>query len=204
MSEWHDNIGFWHEMAPAMFTEQRMQSAAGEVEDVIRLLNLAPSSSILDLACGPGRHAVEFARRGHRVTGVDRTGEYLRKAAERAARDSLQVEWVHQDMRTFARPGAFDAVVNLLTSFGYFCDAVDDRAVVQNVFASLKPGGRFLIDLMGKEVLARIFRPRDWQELPGALLLEERKVDAGWSTLDVRWLMIGEHDRREYRFQLRL
>jgi len=50
------------------------------------------------LCCGPGRHALEFARRGYRVTGVDGTKFLLDRAKKRAAESGQQIEWIHQDM----------------------------------------------------------------------------------------------------------
>ena len=66
--------------------------------------------------------ALELARRGFRVTGVDRTRLYLERAARRAREEGLEVELVREDMRRFRRPEAFAAAVNLFTSFGYFDD----------------------------------------------------------------------------------
>ena len=76
-------------------------------------------------------------------------------------------------MREFVRPEAFDAAINLFTSFGYFEDPAEDLQVAKNLFHSLKPGGALVMDLVGKEVLSRIFLPRDWQELAdGSLFLQ--------------------------------
>jgi 2-polyprenyl-3-methyl-5-hydroxy-6-metoxy-1,4-benzoquinol methylase len=71
--------------------------------------------TVLDLCCGPGRHAVELARRGFQVTGVDACGFLLDRAAEHAARANLTADWVKQDMRRLLRPEAFDLACNLFT-----------------------------------------------------------------------------------------
>lgn len=76
----------------------------------------------------------------------------------------MKVEFVQDDMREFRRPVAFDAVINMFTSFGYFEDQADDRKVVNNVYESLKPGGSFLLELMGKEVMSRIYQERTWMK----------------------------------------
>jgi SAM-dependent methyltransferase len=116
----------------------------------------------------------------------------------------LNIEWLTSDMRAFRRPGSFDAAVNLLTSFGYFDDPADERRVLDNVFASLTPGGVFAMDLMGKEVLTRIFRERDWhEEVDGTLVLEERRERDDWTWLDVRWILLRDGRRTEHRFSLR-
>ena len=61
------------------------------------------------------------------------------------------------------------------------------------------------MELMGKEVLSRVFRPRDWQqESDGTILLEERKVTADWGWIDVRWIVIRGPRKVEHRFGHRL
>ena len=205
MSEWHESDAFWEDTAPFVFDQARLKSASEEAEQVLKLLGLPDGAAILDLGCGVGRHSLEFARRGMRVTGVDRTEGYLERARAESAEQGLDVEWVRADMREFRRENVFDAAVSLLTSFSYFADPAEDRRVAENVLASLKPGGRFVIDLMGKEVLARIFREKDWHEGPdGTLLLEERRVTDDWGRLEARWIVIRNGSRSEHRFTLRL
>ena len=90
-------------------------------------------------------------------------------------------------------------------TFGYFADPGEDRHIVENLFTSLKPGGHLVMDLMGKEVLARIYRQYDWHKEPdGTLLLEERWVTDDWGRLEARWIIIQGEQRREHRFELRL
>ena len=159
---------------------------------------------MLDLCCGIGRHSLELARRGFRVTGVDRTKAYLDLAAAAAEREALSLELVREDMREFRRDGSYDVVINLFTSFGYFKDPRDDQRAVDNVYASLRPGGVLVMQLMSKEVLARIFRPRDWYEQDGLLVLEERKVRQNWSWIESRWILISGGRRIDLDFSHRL
>jgi SAM-dependent methyltransferase len=205
MTRWHENPAFWADTAGLIFGPQRWASAATEAEKAVALLGLSPGDTVLDLPCGTGRHSLEFARRGFRVTGVDRTVEFLDEARRRAEAAELDVEWVACDMREFRRPGAFDAAVNLLTSFGYFEDPAEDRKVLENFLASLRPGAGLLMDLMGKEVLARVFQPRDWCELEdGTLFLEDRRIADDWNWVDLRWIAVRGDQRRDYRFGHRL
>jgi SAM-dependent methyltransferase len=147
---------------------------------------------------------LELARRGFQVTGVDRTRPYLDSASRQAETEGLEIEFVQSDMRDFCRPDAFDAVVNLFTSFGYFEDPEDDRQVALNVYRSLKPGGVFLIDMMGKEVLARIFSERDWYEEDGVLILQERKITKNWSWMENRWIIFVDNNRAELNLSHRI
>ena len=201
---WHEDDSFWEAAAPAMFTERRWAIAPAEVEAVLALVHASPGMRVLDLCCGVGRHSIELARRGHSVTGVDRSAAYLESARRRAAAENLSVEFVLEDMRRFVRPGFFDLALSLFTSFGYFDDPGEDRRVVENVFRSLRPGAAFVIDLMGKEVLARIFCERDWYEEGDTIVLQERRVTRSWSRIESRWILLKGNDRKELRLTHRL
>jgi SAM-dependent methyltransferase len=107
-------------------------------------------------------------------------------------------------MRRFRRPRAFEACISMFTSFGYFERPEDDLGVCRNVFRSLRPGGRFLVQVGGKEWVAREFLERDWSEVDGTFLLEERRVRPGWSGIDNRWVLIRSGRAREFRFFIRM
>lgn len=200
MAAWHEENSFWHSMAPKLFSRVMLERAASEVEGCTRLAGVSPPCKVLDLCCGPGRHSAELARKGYRVTGVDRTREYL----DEAGKDFPDIEFVEADMRDFRRTDSFSLVLNLYTSFGYFEDPADDRKVVENVYESLVPGGKFIMELMGKEVLARIFRERDWYEEDGIIYLEERRVLDDWKWVEARWLKLDGEKMEEYTISHRL
>jgi SAM-dependent methyltransferase len=201
---WHEDDAFWETWAETMFRPQRIADAVTDVEKIVSLLGIQSGAKILDLCCGPGRHSLELTRRGFRVTGVDRTRQYLDGAIKQAAKEGLDIEFIHEDMRAFCRPDVFDAVINMFTSFGYFEDPEEDRQVVLNVYRSLKTGGLFLMDMAGKEVLARIFQEKNWQEEDGIIWLQERKMSQNWSWMDNRWILLRGNERSESRVSHRL
>ena len=201
---WHEDDVFWETWGPVMFTQQRLADSPAEVEGIISLLGIKPGAPVLDLCCGVGRHSLELARRGVQVTGVDRTPRYLEQATEQAKKERLKVEFIQDDMRTFCRPDTFNAAISMFTSFSYFEDPEEDRQVVVNVYRSLKSGGVFLLETMGKEVLARIFREKDWNEHNGMLVLQERKVSQNWGWMENRWIMIKDDKRSEFKVTHRL
>jgi len=201
---WHEDDRFWALRAPFMFDESRWERTPLEVDQILALLGLPDGAAILDLCCGPGRHCLELARRGYDVTGVDRTRAYLEEARRRADAEGLAVEFVEEDMRCFRREGGFDAVINMFTAFGYFEDPDEDRRVIENIRASLRPKGRLLIEMMGKEILARRFVPRDWQEADGVLLLSERTVSRDWTWMMNREIYIKGGERMELKLDHRI
>jgi len=201
---WYDQDKFWKTFAPFLFNSERMLSAGQEVEQIVSLLKLQPGVSICDLCCGVGRHSLELSRLGYCVTGVDRTGLYIEQAKKKANEQGLNIRFVQDDMRSFCEPNAFDAVINVFTSFGYFEEVADDKQVLENVYESIKEDGKFLIDIVGKEVLARIFQEKRWWEEDGVIILEEAKLAQDWSSVDSRWIIIKDGRRDEFRFSLRL
>jgi len=201
---WYEQDDFWQTVAPILFTSKRISDANEEVEQLISLLNLQPGLRVCDLCCGVGRHSLELARRGFRVTAVDRTKLYLETAREKANNEGLDIEFLQEDMRSFCRPNSFDAVINLYTSFGYFEEPDDDGKTLRNICKSLKNDGKLLLELMSKEVLARIFRERDWREEEDILILEERKLGKDWGTIENRWIVFKDGKKYEYSFSHRL
>ncbi len=198
-TSWHSEDEFWQAFAPFMFHEERLAATPFEVDKILDLTNPGPSSKILDVACGPGRHSLELARRGFEVTGIDRTEPYLEQARASANEQNLYIEFIQDDMRSFIRQSTYDLALSIYTSFGYFEKAADNLQVLANIFESLRPGGRLLMELTGKEVLARIFRERDWREYKDIIFLEERKVVDNWNRIENRWLLIYPDRRLEYR-----
>jgi SAM-dependent methyltransferase len=204
MAEWFDDDSFWETFRDFMFSPARIDAARDEVDRMVESLALKPGAQVLDLCCGVGRHSLEFARRGFKVTGVDRTTRYLDHARELAAKENLQIEFIQSDARSFSRREAFDGAISMFTSFGYFADANDDLQVARNVCESLRPGGCFIIDMNGKEGLAAKFRERDWNRMGDAILMEERRLLDGWSKIETRWIFLKGTERKESTLLLRL
>ena len=200
-SDWFADDTFWDAAYPFMFPDARFAAAVEEVPKIVALSGGA-GTTVLDLCCGPGRYAVPFAKHGYAVTGVDRTPLLLDKARAYATAEQVDVEWVWEDMRRFARPNTFDLTLSLYTSFGYFDEPSENRAVLHNVFTSLTAHGVLVLDVAGKEVLARSFQPTGSQALPnGDLLIQRRTVVDDWSRLDNEWILITDGGMRRFRFR---
>ena len=194
---WHETDKFWETVEPILFGEQRWLNAPVQVDQLIALLKIEPGAKVLDLCCGVGRHSLELARRGFQITTVDRTTKYLNQAEATAKKEKLHIEFIQEDMRKFCRVNSFDAVINVFTSFGYFENQIDDKKVVKNVYRSLNPGGIFLLELMGKEILARIFLDRNRHEENGIIVLEERKLSQNWGWIENRWIILKNGKKYE-------
>jgi len=172
---------------------------------VVSALALAPAARVLDLCCGQGRHAVELARRGFRVSGLDLSEHLLGLAQQRADEAGVQVEFVRRDMRDLPWEDEFDAVINLFTSFGYLETEEEDQRVLEAICASLRPGGRLILDLMNRERLLDRFQSKDWGEHEGHLVLDEHEWDVLAGRLQMkRTIVTPAGTRRETGFVLRI
>jgi len=173
--EWFDNESIWRETYPFMFPESRFAVAAENVAKAIKLTGVR-GKSVLDHCCGPGRYSLALAARGFTVTGVDRTKFLLDKARAKARAAHLKIEWIQEDMRDFVRPDSYNLALSMFTSFGYFDNRGEDAVVLGNVFKSLRRGGAFLMDVMGKEQIAKIFSESSLETLPdGSMRVEDRR-----------------------------
>jgi SAM-dependent methyltransferase len=198
--EWFDDDAFWRDLYPYLFPESRIAAATPDSMKVLRLVR-PRGKAVLDLCCGPGRFAIALAKRRYGVTGVDRTRFFLERARARARAAGVRVEWVHQDMRDFARPDSFDLALSMYTSFGYFDDKDEDLRVLGNVLESLRPGGAFLIETIGKERLARIFAPSVVDTMPdGAQLVQRHEVFDDWTRMRNEWTLIRKGRAKTYTF----
>jgi SAM-dependent methyltransferase len=133
-----------------------------------------PGGRVLDLACGAGRHMLEFERRGIEVVGLDLSQPLLRQAQARRPHLAL----VRGDMRALPfRDGEFDAVVNFFTSFGYFAEPEDDAKVLDEVRRVLRRGGCFLLDFLNADRVRRNLVPRDERRLGDRRVVQERRLE---------------------------
>ena len=141
--EWYETffspmaMEFWRAVVPP-------DAARDEVDLVERTLGLDGPGRLLDLPCGEGRHALELARRGHRVTGVDLSRHAVERARAEAERAGIGAEFRVGDMR--APPaGPFDGACCLGNSLGYLSHR-DLRGFLRAMHASLRPGARWVVD----------------------------------------------------------
>ena len=178
--EWWASGVFDLDMAGVLFDARRMKLAGMEVRGLRRLARLRPGASVLDAACGIGRHSLEFARLGYKVTGVDVTAAYVTEARRLSKQKKMSgVSFELGELRDLYRfQGGFDLVVNLYNSFGYYRTDSDNFEALRQMAAALRPWGCLVMDLSPRETVHSVFKPKDWQAVEGGYLMEKRE----WTT----------------------
>lgn len=174
------------------------QQDAAEAEFIERVLRVPGGGAILDVPCGYGRHARALAARGHRVTGVDISFDFLKEARARTADGGPAIRWEQREMRELPWSAEFDAVICCGNSFGYL-EHHENVEFMRAVAKTLKPGGGFLIDtgVIAESVLPN-YQSHRWFEIGGIHMLIANDYDAASSRLNTTYTFIrdGKVDKR--------
>jgi SAM-dependent methyltransferase len=147
--EWFQ-VWFDSPFYPLLYNHRDETEANFFLDHLVSHLQPKSNSSMLDLACGRGRHAIYLNKLGFDVTGVDLSSESIREAS---AFSSNSLHFYEHDMRRLLSTNTYDYVLNLFTSFGYFRRKEENLNVVKNMAATVKPGGTIIIDFLNAGLL---------------------------------------------------
>ncbi len=155
-----------------IYSARSQEQADREVEFVVRYMDIQPKESVLDLCCGHGRHLAALERLGKKAIGVDLSSDLLSEA-----RRHVKSDLVCADMRRLPFRGGdrgFSVLVNFFTSFGYFESDGDNLQAAREMARVLRPGGRFLMDLMNAEPTIESIVPLNERANGRFMIREER------------------------------
>ncbi len=155
-------------------------------------LNLSTDSTILDLACGKGRHSKYLNKLGFQVTGVDLSPKSIAYAKE-FENESLNFE--EHDM-SIPFPKKFDAVFNLFTSFGYFENEEDNLNTIKAIKKELKPNGYGVIDFLNSDYVEKNLVPTEAKIVDGITFNIQREIKNGYIFKNINF----NYDNQEYNF----
>lgn len=193
-----DNYLYFYE--DAKVTEEK---TTDEVSFLIKELQLDKSMRILDLACGQGRHSLRLAELGYTVVGVDRSEGLLAVAERRMAKRGLSIQFIRQDMRTATSLRAFDRVLLLFTSFGYFGEK-GNLLVLKTIAGALKPGGLCCFDVLNRDFLLKNIPSYNVMEKERNLMIDRHHFDAQTGRLINNRIYIRDGKRMDAPYFLRL
>ncbi len=171
MTEWFEQ--WFGEEYLRLYPHRDDDEAARAVALLDSVMSLS-GKRVLDLACGPGRHAVHIERAGARVVGFDLSMPLLARARQRLGAGG----WlVRGDMRVLPfAPRSFDAIVNLFTSFGYFAEDAEHQSLLQEAAALLQPGGAFVLDFFNAAQVRAGLVPREERQVGSQRVHVTRRI----------------------------
>jgi len=120
---------------------------------------------LLDVGCGPGLYAERLARRGFRVTGIDFSRNSIDYAINSAKENDLDIHYIQQDYLQMDRYEEFDGAIFIYCDYGAL--STDDRAIIlRNIYRSLKPGGRLILDVFSQVQYDEFQESKTWENNP--------------------------------------
>jgi SAM-dependent methyltransferase len=160
-----------------VYAHRDLDSARVEVG---HLQSLGVSGRVLDLCCGFGRHTLALAEQGLDVFGMDLSMDLLRAAADLPGfAQRLAGRLVRGDVSGLPfETAAFDSVVVLFSSFGYFGEE-GDRRMLDEIARVLRPGGLAVLDLMNPARIREGLVPASERSGVGFTLIERRSLVEG-------------------------
>jgi SAM-dependent methyltransferase len=172
------NSSYYH----TLYENRNEDEARFFMDNMIRLLQLGPDSTILDLGCGRGRHAVYLGATGANVTGIDIARQSI-AYARRYEHDRLHFEI--GDMREPYGEQRFSEIFNLFTSFGYFAGESDNLNVLRQAARALRPEGRIVIDFLNAEKVIRTLVPHEIKKAQSTRFEIARRLEGGFIVKDI-------------------
>jgi SAM-dependent methyltransferase len=179
-------VEFWNRATPPALT-------LVEVDFLEKALAPPPGGCLLDIPCGSGRHSVELARRGYRMTGIDLSADFLSLARAHSFYAHVQVDLRHGDMRNPSLDAnAFDGAFCFGNSFPYL-----DRHGVTAFLAALSRAilsrGKLVIDTgCAAESILPTLLPQRWHRFDDIIVMSKASYIASASRLDIDYTFIHE------------
>lgn len=150
------------------------QNTKQEVDFLYDVLAMQPGQRVLDVGCGPGRHAIGLAERGLEVVGIDLSADFIAVARQRAAEvEGARVAFFEMDALQMPFADEFDAVISICE--GAFSLGLDDLAILKAMAAAAKPGKRLAV--AGVNLLYVLTHMRDSGEFDPASMLFKETVE---------------------------
>ncbi|PKP26021.1 MAG: SAM-dependent methyltransferase [Bacteroidetes bacterium HGW-Bacteroidetes-2] len=164
-----------------LYKDRDFEEAQTFMKKITKQLHLKKDQSILDLACGKGRHAVSLNELGFEVTGIDLSPTSILYAKD------FENEKLHFEVHDMCKPypKKFDAIFNLFTSFGYFEKEEDNYRTITAIKANLKEGGKAVIDFMNADYIIKNLIERETKTVNKITFHIHRYVKEGYIFKDI-------------------
>lgn len=144
------------------------------LNNVISFLNMPSGSSVIDLACGKGRHSVFLNKAGFEVVGVDLSANSIQYAKQF---ENQNLHFDVADLRTFKTNQLFDYGFNLFTSFAYFKSDQENQQVLNSFNKALKPNGILLLDFFNAEKIKKTQSYSETKTIEGITFCISKSID---------------------------
>jgi len=168
-----------------VYSHRNESEAERFVQLILDNLNLEANSKILDMACGSGRHAIIFSKKGFDVTAIDISERLIANAKVNAAQNNLKINFVLSDILEYKTNEKFKLALNLFTSLGYFDNDEDNFQVIKKAYDLLTDGGYFVLDYFNKNYLLKNLVPTTIFSENGLRITQNRSIQGNRVRKDI-------------------
>lgn len=177
-----------------LYQNRNDEEAEAFMDSLCAYLKPSLEASMLDVACGRGRHAIYLNKKGYEVTGIDLSQSSI-AFAEQFKNKRLHFK-VH-DIRHVFKTEAFDIVLNLFTSFGYFETEQEHIDALKALHRALKEKGVFVLDYFNSEKIMRHLSPQEVKHIDGIDFYISKHISDGKIIKHISF----EHREKKYVFE---
>jgi len=164
--------GYYKDIWRQIFPEKTTKA---EVDFIVEEAKLNSGSDVLDLMCGYGRHALEFARRKIGVTAVDNLPDYINEIKEKSKSEELPLQSICTAVLEMQIDKEYDAVICMGNSLQFFNEE-DVVRMLSNISEHLKAKGKLFINTgSSAEIAMNNFKENSWSRIGELLFLTESK-----------------------------
>ena len=180
----------WRQFIPEKTTK-------AEVDFIVEEAKLNPGSYVLDLMCGYGRHAIEFAKRKINVTAVDNLPDYINEIREKSRSEELPLQSLCTDVLEMQIDQEYDAVICMGNSLQFFNEA-DVIRLLSNISEHLKAKGKLFINTWSiAEIAMNSFKEKSWSKIGELLFLTESKFLFHPTRIETNSIIITDTGEKE-------
>jgi len=193
MNKWFDtwfDTKYYH----ILYKNRDFSEAENFISNLVNDLKVDKNGTVLDLACGKGRHSIYLNKLGFNVIGVDLSKESI-EFANRYKNDKLSF-FVH-DMREPMANKSFNFVFNLFTSIGYFDDVKENEKMLKSIDSYTAEDGVLVIDFMNAYKVINNLVKSEIKVVDGITFNISREVINGFIVKTITFSDAG----KDYKFQ---
>lgn len=173
----------WREITPPELTKV-------EVDFMIKHFGLTNTSTVLDMMCGYGRHALALGRAGVQVTAIDNLQSYIEEVAATAAQENLPVTAIQDNIFTYQPARQYDLAICMGNSLNFFPEE-EVLVILERVVASLKQGGSIFINTYSlAETVIKHFTSRTWTDIGELRILSKSRYLFSPTRVDTETMII--------------
>ncbi len=173
-----------------------------QVDFIVRFF--ANKSSLLDAGCGIGRHSVKLGERGFGVLGIDSSPLYIEIARKKIRERNLNsVKCEVLDLRELNFKNAFDGIISMWSSFGYFDDKTNEK-ILYSFYTALARNGKLIIDIENRDYILKYFIRETFREKDGVFIMERRRFHPLTSVITTHRYIVGKDIRKDYIRHIRV